>query len=1024
MKEFPPFQLDLENECLWRIGKAGEAERIALTPKTFGVLKFLVEHPGRLVSRDELLEAVWPRSVVEPQAVKKHILDARNALGDRPKDPLFIETVSKRGYRFIAPVTERIGLSPNPIEKPAQSTLVGRSRALQELIEGWRCALRGARQIVFITGEPGIGKTALVEEFQRQIAATAVSVRIARGQCVEGYGSKEPYFPMFEALGQLGRGPQADFILKTLATQAPTWLVQLPALLTPEYREILQREILGATRERMLREIADALEAITADSPLLLVFEDLQRVDDSTVDLISLLARRQAPAKLMLLATFRPLELEASGQPLSALTRDLLVHRLCRELDLASLSEVEVAQFLAARSIASDERSGLAVLLHRHTEGNPLFLVAALDHMVKRLLLTREEGEWRLKVPLGQIELAVPDDLSRMIEAQLERLSPQEQNALEVASIAGASFSARLVSSAADADPEALEDLFGVLSRRSQIIRRAGLARFTNGALGERYEFVHAFYRRVLYERQAPGRKARLHQQIGEEMVALGGAQLDETTAELAYHFEASSNWPRAVDYYIRAAEVSWSRCAAAQADSILERARELVSKLPEGQRAPLEIRLLTKLADYRAAELDTRAIETYEMLAARAAHYGLIDVQVRALIDLAFPLSLFSAERCLQTVQRAQQLSAGQDPHMRLRTRASGAALRLWAGGWDAEVAQEYLESVAQIKNSIDPSDLASHLTEESLTRLLAGQYREAYRLALESRAKPLNLASSLSLPHVNSQITGPLSLTFMGEWGEALQELAAARVLAERNENHDFIAYLRIVQAWVHLHAMDFRGAQAICKSALPFLEDLPSRVATDVRTQHLDLLRFALVCSGSAAAASGDTARAFKHLCAASRDMDRQPVLFDWYWRLPMGAGLVEAWLARRDAVQAQREAERLLELSLATADAHWQALAWETNARVALANLDRSRARHCIAKALSRVQGVEVPMVAWRVHATTARIEKEAGNELLARSHGELSRATILKLADSLPTRDPLRATFVSAPAVAEIVDAYS
>jgi hypothetical protein len=115
--------------------------------------------------------------------------------------------------------------------------------------------LRGQRQIVFVTGEPGIGKTALVDEFQRRATINLLILRIARGQCVEGYGGKEPYYPMLEAVGGLCRGSEAESLVETLATQAPTWLVQFPALVKRENREMLQREILGATRERMLREI-------------------------------------------------------------------------------------------------------------------------------------------------------------------------------------------------------------------------------------------------------------------------------------------------------------------------------------------------------------------------------------------------------------------------------------------------------------------------------------------------------------------------------------------------------------------------------------------------------------------------------------------------------------------------------------------------------------------------------------------------------------------------------------------------
>ena len=208
MKEFPPFRLDAVNQCLWRTDDQGRRDRILLTPKAFGVLHYLVEHAGQLVTHDELLGAVWPGAVVEPQAVKKHILDVRSALGDRPRNSLFIETVTRRGYRFIAPVTESTASNPVLFETAMQGRLIGRSRALDELHERLQSALTGQRQIVFIAGEPGIGKTALVDEFHRLVASTAARIRIARGQCVEGFSGKEPYYPMLNALGQLCRGPQ------------------------------------------------------------------------------------------------------------------------------------------------------------------------------------------------------------------------------------------------------------------------------------------------------------------------------------------------------------------------------------------------------------------------------------------------------------------------------------------------------------------------------------------------------------------------------------------------------------------------------------------------------------------------------------------------------------------------------------------------------------------------------------------------------------------------------------------------
>jgi hypothetical protein len=372
---------------------------------------------------------------------KKSILDLRIALEDRTKKPLFIETLHRRGYRFIAAVSEGNGVPFGVPAAPARGRIVGREHPLSELRDCLHNALRGERQIVFVTGEPGIGKTALADEFEREAAATVPGLRIALGQCVEGYGGKEAYYPMLEALGQLCRGPGGESVVETLAAQAPTWLVQFPALVKGEQREMLRREIMGATRERMLREIGDALEAFTATSPLLLVLEDLQWMDHSTVDLISALARRRVPAKLMLIATKRPVDIVVPEHPLKALKQDLLVRQLCREIALEPLGEAQVAEYLAAESSEACLPEGFAKLVYRHTEGNPLFMVAALDHMTERGLVSRESGGWKLRAPLEEIALWVPQKLRRMIEAQIDKLTPEEQRKLEAASVAGMAFS-------------------------------------------------------------------------------------------------------------------------------------------------------------------------------------------------------------------------------------------------------------------------------------------------------------------------------------------------------------------------------------------------------------------------------------------------------------------------------------------------------------------------------------------------------------------------------------------------------
>src|SRR5271157_4888128 len=143
MKEFSPFRLDTENQCLWRRGDALDDERVMLTPKAFAVLRYLVEHAGRLVTQDELLEAVWPDTFVQPEVLKYQIADIRATLGDRARNSLFIETLPRRGYRFVAAVKEAESAGSRAPASPARSRLVGRERALDRLRACLRKALKG-----------------------------------------------------------------------------------------------------------------------------------------------------------------------------------------------------------------------------------------------------------------------------------------------------------------------------------------------------------------------------------------------------------------------------------------------------------------------------------------------------------------------------------------------------------------------------------------------------------------------------------------------------------------------------------------------------------------------------------------------------------------------------------------------------------------------------------------------------------------------------------------------------------------
>src|SRR5882724_1739571 len=1015
MREFSPFRLDTVNQCLWH-GDGLAEERMLLAPKAFAVLRYLVEHPGRLVAHAELLEAVWPKTYVQPEVLKSHIATIRSVLGDDARKPIFIETLSRRGYRFIAPVTEGASGRSSAASGPAKA-LVGRGGQLAELHQCLGRMSKGERQIVFVTGEPGIGKTAVADAFIGRAATEAPDIRIARGQCIEGYGSKEAYYPVLEALSGLYRGGGGDAIVQILAAQAPTWLVQFPALLTPERGEILRREVLGATRERMLREIGDALESIASRSPLLIVFEDLQWVDYSTVDLISVLARRRTTAKLMIVGTYRDDDVALSEHPLRALKQDLRSRHLCHEIALGPLNEAHVVDYLVAEQPESALPDGLAALVYQHSEGNPLFMVAALDHLIGRGFIARGKATWQLRRPLNEIQLAVPETLREMIEVQIERLSPEEQQVLEVASLTqDRAFSVIARAAAAmDADPGHFEKVCERLSRRTHILRPGTLEELPDGTISPFYEFAHALYREVLYSRIAPSRRTQLHRQAAEWAEASFPEHLSEGASFLAYHFEHGGDYARAVKYLRVAAQTAGRRYAPREATAQLQHALELAGRLPDSERATNELAVLEELAAMYLVSFDTRAVQTYEALAARAAASDLIDLEVRALVNMAYPLSRIDAERSLAVVDRALRLSTRQhDPLQQARTRVSCLVRRIWTGGWNARDAEDCREAVEQIRQSGHRHLLAAHLIDSNFMRWTSSEYRAAHQDVVESLAVLIDPSVDnpyLSFVHWLSQFTLPWSLLFLGEWGEALRILASEIALADKNGDRYRGQTLHLYRAWIHLHAMDFPGVLEICNAILPSLDEAARR----------PWRRFCLVLTGSAEAALGRHVAASNQLISTRDEMDRQPVIHDWYCRMMLGQALTDVWLAKGDVMQAGPEAERFLELTLATAERTWQALAWETSARVAMAGGDDHRASTCIENALSAMEGFEVPLAAWRVYASAAELETRRGNQRAAGRHRSLGGATALALANSLVDHERLRATFLAAPSVRAIVD---
>jgi predicted ATPase/DNA-binding winged helix-turn-helix (wHTH) protein len=584
MKQFEAFRLDSANGCLYHDGA-----QIDLPPKQFAILNFLVENPGRLITHDELLDKLWPETFVQPQVLRTYVLELRKVLGDEAGNPRFIQTMPKRGYRFVAPVTD----SNEPVSGSITGASHSSASAAHAVSPGFvnrtkELALLGAefghigqgdqgkRRVVFITGEAGIGKTALVDFFCRQLAAGTI---VARGECVPGVGAREEYYPVNEALGHLCTSAVAEEACRVLARMAPAWLAAIG-------RQAETQEPAAAQpppETRMPGDLCAALEEISRTKPLVLVFEDLHWADAATLNLLAALARRRAPAHLLVLVTFRPRSI-APSHLLRALKHDMLVHKHCTEVALEPFPRSAVASLIMAELHQTTLPPGLSEFVHHHSEGNPLFAIAIVEHLVAQQILVSsgENGaaHYEVRSPLQNLASEVPGKLAEMVELEIERLAPDVKELLEAGSLLNVAFPAWAVAAAVDCDAAEVEERCDAMARNLHFVERAGEDELPGGARSAFYVFAHEVYREVLYQRQSAARRGQRHVRIAERLAQIFKGREADVAREMAMHYEAAGELKRAAQALRAAATHAADRNAQYEAAELSDRAAQIEARV------------------------------------------------------------------------------------------------------------------------------------------------------------------------------------------------------------------------------------------------------------------------------------------------------------------------------------------------------------------------------------------------------------------------------------------------------------
>jgi tetratricopeptide (TPR) repeat protein len=760
----------------------------------------------------------------------------------------------------------------------------------------------------------------------------------------------------------------------------------------------------------MLRELGDALSALAANWPVVLLLEDLHWADPFSVDLLRHLGQRASGQRFLLIGTARAEDMERSQHPLLNCQRELAAHNTCVEIALGELDQNHIGRYLDVRFAPNSFSPEFAELIYRKTEGHPLFTAGALQFLSEKGDIAQRNGTWSLTRPLIEMDLEVPASVRSMIRKRLEAVNEQDRQALQYASVEGIEFTSGVLASLLGVDELDLEERLNRLDRVHRLILTGGEEELPDGSLATKYRFAHALYQNIFYEDLLTKRRVLLHRQAGETLARCYHGQTARIAAALAAHFERGRDFSLAIEYLIEAADVAMGRYANAAADEHYSHALRLTGKLPDVQQAHRRAQLYKKrgavrvlLARYPegvrdftevlglARGLENPALECTALI-------GIADAQfwTHRLEDMGA-----AAEDAMRIADRIR------DPALQSESRANLGRKHQGTGNLDAAAAL-YDESLAIARDAGQLQALPIGLTYRGLIHFFRTEYQSAETLFVEARklSAELRIVSHL---HQTLLFLG-LTQANLGHVSEALATLNEGAEMARRNGNLPSLARTPNSIAWIYRELQDLEHAVAL---DLACVEASRACGSTEAEANSLINLVHDYVQMDKADKAW----EAFRGV-EAIRDRDQ------WHrWRffgLRFQDAASQYWLWQNNLDGAEEHALALLKNATAHGVPKYMAVAHSTLARIAMARGDSRTAETELAAALQALHDHPAPLVEWRIHAILGRLRSQSKNPQGAREVYGCAAAIVENIAASI-TEKALRSTFLESPAVREVLE---
>jgi predicted ATPase/predicted Ser/Thr protein kinase len=569
------------------------------------------QHPFQTESPLGMLHAIAARRPLSPSRLNPAVPAGLSGLIEAMlhKDPRLRPTAVDVEARLASLAAAE---SPHVVSAGAQP-IVHREPELDRLRTALDEAEAGRGGVVCLAGEPGIGKTTLVDDFLRGVAESGRTCLIARGRCSERLAEAEAYLPVLDALEDLLAADASGAVARAMQVVAPTWYAQLapagarlaetrdpPSVLSAENdreKALHGRPERASSQQAMLREFCTLVQEISRLGAVVLFLDDVHWADVSTVDLLAQLGRHCPSLRVLVLVTYRPTEMLLGPHPFHRVRLELEERGACIELLLGFLSREDIRAYLALAFPGHAFPEDFADLIYARTEGSPLFLVDLLRYLKERGVVAESGGRWSLAQDLPDLRRELPRSVRSMIQRKLDRLDEEDRLLLSASSVQGHEFDSAVVAGALQLHAAEVEERLLALDRVHGLVRAVREQEFPGGALTVRYVFVHILYQQALYHDLQPTRRASLGAALAQTLEAHHGSQSAAAASELAWLYEVGRDFLKAAHHAWRAALNAASVFAHREAAVLARRGLRILSSLPESpQRAALELSLNTTL--------------------------------------------------------------------------------------------------------------------------------------------------------------------------------------------------------------------------------------------------------------------------------------------------------------------------------------------------------------------------------------------------------------------------------------------